>query len=158
MDRVLVKGQVADGRDMGHGLHSQDAERHEQAAKHHKLAAECENSGDEKGAEVHARTARGHAVHTTMHWIDPASLPEASGTLTKFLYNVQGEVEGFLLDGQRQVHFPPHMTAELLKAVKVGEKVTVHGVKPRDVDLLVGVSVTAANGTLIVDHETRSKS
>jgi flagellar biogenesis protein FliO len=49
------------------------------------------------------------------------------------------------------------MSEELLQAVKVGERVTVHGVKPRNVDLLVAASVTAANGTLIVDHETRPR-
>jgi hypothetical protein len=87
-----------------------------------------------------------------MHWIDPQSLAETSGTITKMLFNVHGDVDGFLLDGECQVHFPPHMSTELIKAVNVGEKVKVTGVKPRSVDLLVAASITSASGKVVVDH------
>jgi hypothetical protein len=133
-------------------LHQHVANYHEQAALHHQEAAMAHGVGDGIGADLHAKTARGHAVHAAMHWIDPHSLPETAGTLTKMLFNVHGDVDGFLLDGEHQVHFPPHLSTGLLKAVKVGEKIKVHGVKLRDVALLVAVSITAENGTVIVDH------
>ena len=133
-------------------LHQHVAHYHQQAARHHQEAASAHGAGDDTGADLHAKSALGHSVHAAVHWIDPHSLPETAGTLTKMLFNVQGDVDGFLLDGQHQVHFPPHLSAGLLKAVKVGEKIKVHAVKLRDVDLLVAVSITAENGTVIIDH------
>jgi hypothetical protein len=106
---------------------------------------------------THPKASKGHAIHAAMHWIDPQSLPETTGSITKMLFNVHGDCDGFLLDGKHQVHFPPHMSAELLKAVKVGEQVKVHGVKPRSIDVLVAASVTAANGKMIVDHGPEPK-
>jgi hypothetical protein len=87
-----------------------------------------------------------------MHWIDPASLPETSGTVARFLFNTHGDADGFLLDGGRQVHLPPHLSAELLRKVKVGDKVRVRGVKPRGADLVAAVALTGPKGAEIVDH------
>jgi hypothetical protein len=87
-----------------------------------------------------------------MHWIDPASLPETRGTVARFLFNAHGDSDGFLLDGDRQVHLPPHLSAELLRKVKVGDKVQVRGVKPRGADLVAAVALTGAKGVEIVDH------
>lgn len=42
-----------------------------------------------------------------MHWIDPDQLPETRGTVRRFLLNPHGEPDGFILDRDRQVHFPP---------------------------------------------------
>ena len=109
----------------------------------------------QKAAEDHS--TQGHAIHAAMHWIDPKSLPETAGSITKMLFNVHGDCDGFLLDSDQQVHFAPHMSAELLKAVKVGDKVKVHGVKPRSVELIVAASVTAADGKIIIDHGPQPK-
>ena len=87
--------------------------------------------------------------HATMHWIDPHSLPESEGTLTKFLYNMHGDADGFLLDGEQQVHFPSHMSLALLKSVKVGEIVKIHGVKPRSSAVLVGRGPEPKKPTLL---------
>jgi hypothetical protein len=48
--------------------------------------------------------------------------------------NVRGGVDGILLNGKCQVNFSAHMPAELIRSVKVGEKVKVRGVKPCSVD------------------------
>jgi hypothetical protein len=112
----------------------------------------CHHCGGDKPGEPDKKMEEGHALHAAMHLIDPQSLPNTTGILTKFLYNVHGDSDGFLLDNELQVQFPPHMSTELLKTVKVGERVTVHGVKPRSVDLLVAVSITSANGVVVVDH------
>lgn len=71
-----------------------------------------------------------------MHWIDPDCLPETRGTVTRFLLNPHGEFDGFILDDSRQVHFPPHLSKQLARNVKMGDLVTVRGIKPRGADMV----------------------
>jgi hypothetical protein len=91
-----------------------------------------------------------------MHWIDPNCLPEAKGTVERFLLNPHGEIDGFIMNGAMQapvlVHTPPHMEAELTRHVKVGDAVSVRGLRPRKADLIAAVAVTAANGASIIDE------
>ncbi|WP_407146403.1 hypothetical protein [Bradyrhizobium sp. ORS 86] len=90
-----------------------------------------------------------------MHWIDPNCLPEANGTVERFVLNPHGEVDGFVMTGAMQspvlVHTPPHMEPELTRHVKAGDAVSVRGVRPRKPDLIAAVAVTAANGASIID-------
>ena len=83
-----------------------------------------------------------------MHWIDPACLPETRGKLTQFLSNPHGELDGFILDHARRVHFPPH----LAKHMAIGDRVRIRGVKPRDADIVAAVTLTSARGKEIVDE------
>ena len=55
-----------------------------------------------------------------MHWIDPACLPETKGVVDRFLINPRGDADGLLLKDGKEVHFPPHMSAAILAAVKTG--------------------------------------
>ena len=91
-----------------------------------------------------------------MHWIDPENLPEVVGTIERFVANPDGEVDGFVMIGQRQdyilVHTPPHMGGELTRHMKGGDTIGVRGVKPRGADLLAAVAVTAENGRQIIDE------
>jgi hypothetical protein len=90
-----------------------------------------------------------------MHWIDPDSLPEVSGTIERFVLNPHGEVDGFVMtreDATILVHTPPHLEAELTRHIKSGDRVGVHGVRPRHTDLLAAVAVTAKDGRRIVDN------
>ncbi|WP_345817147.1 hypothetical protein AAGS40_25035 (plasmid) [Paraburkholderia sp. PREW-6R] len=87
-----------------------------------------------------------------MHWIDPACLQETRGTVTQFLLNPHGELDGFILDNDRQVHFPPHLSRPLAKHVSVGDKVRVRGVKPRGADIVAGVLLTSSKGVEILDE------
>ena len=82
---------------------------------------------------------------------------ERSGAVSKFLYNAHGDSDGFLLDGEKQVHFPPHLSAEVLKNVKVGDKVHVHGKTLAAVGLTIAVSITMPGGAKIVDNGPPSK-
>lgn len=86
-----------------------------------------------------------------MHWIDPASLPETRGKVTRFLLNSHGEIDGLVL-GSRQVHFPPHLSKELARHVAPGDQVRVRGIKPRDADIIAAVSLTSKSGVLIRDE------
>jgi hypothetical protein len=90
-----------------------------------------------------------------MHWIDPDSLPEVSGTVERFVLNPHGEVDGFVMTREGSavlVHTPPHMEAELTVHIQKGDHVSVHGVRPRGADLLAAVAVTAKHGRRIVDN------
>jgi hypothetical protein len=132
-------------------LHQSSAGHHEQAAIHHLEAAGYRSSGNSPAASHHARMALGHALHATLPWIDHKSLPHTQGAVAKFFYDQHGAVDGFFLDTGHQIHFTPSMSDDLLKAVKLGDKVKVHGVKVRAFDLMVAASITAANGIEIVN-------
>ncbi|MEZ2141782.1 hypothetical protein AAE026_05610 [Bradyrhizobium sp. DN5] len=90
-----------------------------------------------------------------MHWIDPDSLPEVAGIIERFVLNPHGEVDGFVMrDGHNAilVHTPPQMDGELTRHLKPGDKVGVHGVRPRGAKLLAAISVSTAGGREIVDQ------
>ncbi|MFM0217083.1 MULTISPECIES: hypothetical protein [Paraburkholderia] len=87
-----------------------------------------------------------------MHWIDPTCLQETRGTVSQFLLNSHGELDGLILGNGRQVHFPPHLSGQIVKHISVGDKVRVRGVKPRAADIVAAVQLTSATGVEIVDE------
>jgi hypothetical protein len=87
-----------------------------------------------------------------MHWIDPEYLQETRGTVTQFLLNPQGELDGLILGNNRQVHFPAHLSRQVAKHVSVGDKVRVRGVKPRAANIVAAVQLTSAAGVTILDE------
>lgn len=86
-----------------------------------------------------------------MHRIDPASLNESKHRVRQFVLNQHGEVEGFVSADGEQVHIPPHLGEALTATVKGGDMVYVRGMKPREADVLVAVSIEFANGERIED-------
>jgi hypothetical protein len=138
-------------------LHRHAAEHHELAAQHHRVAGMCHDCCHDDDAAHHAEEASCHAFHAAMHLIEPQSLPEIRGKVTKFLFDFHNDATGFLLDGEHQVHFPHHMSEKLLKNVKVGELVSIHGLKRRGSDTLVAISITTASGVEIVDSELEQR-
>ena len=79
-----------------------------------------------------------------MHWLDPNYLPVTKGTLHQFLLNPHGDADGMILTDGTEIHFPPHMAKEIVAAIHPGQTVTVHGVKPRDANVIAAVSVESA--------------
>jgi len=73
---------------------------------------------------------------------DPAQLPTVTGKVAQYLPTPRGDVDGLLLDDGTEVHFPPHLSAELVFAVKPGDSVTVHGLKARAEPLVDAASIT----------------
>src|SRR6218665_2248341 len=59
-----------------------------------------------------------------------AEAPVVTGRLQRWLPNANGEVDGFLLADGTQVAIAPHLSAELLQAVKPGDSVEVSGWRP----------------------------
>ena len=117
----------------------------------------CVQCDCDKRKSHFSEATQGHSIHAALHWIDPASLVETSGQITKYLMNVEGDIDGFLLDGVQQVHFAPHMSSELVKAVNIGEVVKVRGLKPRGVDLLFAASVVNDHGKAVINHGQKKK-
>lgn len=86
-----------------------------------------------------------------MHWLDPKVLPAVQGRVARFTLNPRGDVDGVLLDDDRQIHVPPHMGAALEKLVSPGDAIEARYVKPRDAAVFAAVSVSDAKGRTIVD-------
>ncbi len=91
-----------------------------------------------------------------MHWIDPQSLPETKGTVTRLLLDPHGDADGLLLDGHLQVHLPPHLSSSIVERVAPGDTVSVRGVKPRGVNMVSAVSIVTAHGDVVVDDGPHS--
>ena len=88
---------------------------------------------------------QGQQLMTSKHEKDTSGKDELSGKVTKFLYNPHGDTDGLLLDGLHQVHYPPHLSADVLTGVKIGDKVTAHGTKTPKTDLFVATSLTCGS-------------
>jgi len=87
-----------------------------------------------------------------MHWIDPASLPESRGKVIHFILNPKGELDGLILNRNRVVHFPPHMSQQVARNLNVGDEVRVRAVRPKGASVLAAVSLTGPNGKEILDQ------
>jgi hypothetical protein len=86
-----------------------------------------------------------------MHWIDPDSLSPLQSKVARFLFNPKGEADGMLLANGTEAHFPPHLSAKVLKKIRVGDAVTLYGVKPRAADMIACVAIDTAEGDRIDD-------
>lgn len=89
-----------------------------------------------------------------MHWIDPEGLPETRGTVSRFLLNPHGEIDGIVLGTRdmRLVHVPPHLSKRIERHVAVGDTIRVRGVKPRGADLIAAVELVTRQGAVILDE------
>ncbi|MBK1657238.1 hypothetical protein E2C05_06650 [Paracraurococcus ruber] len=84
---------------------------------------------------------------------DLAQLPETRGVIARFTLTPRGEVDGFLLQDGTQVHVPPHLSTQLVYALRPGEAVTVRGLRALGAPLVAAVSVAReAGGPPVVDQ------
>ena len=60
---------------------------------------------------------------------DPSQLPATHGTVRFFTLTPRGDVDGFILADGTQVHVPPHLSTQLVAAVRLGDAVTVRGLR-----------------------------
>jgi len=58
-----------------------------------------------------------------------APTEQIGGTVSMYLLNPRGEVDGLLLTDGTQVKFPPHMSADLTSWVKPNEPITAQGLR-----------------------------
>ena len=92
------------------------------------------------------------AVQSGAGVYDASQLPAVQGTVAQYDLTPRGDVDGLLFEDGTEVHFPPHLSTEIVAVVKPGDKVTVHGLKARALPLVQAMSVTAdATGKTVQD-------
>ena len=83
---------------------------------------------------------------------DPAQLPSVRGKVAEYSLSPRGEVDGLILADNTEIHFPPHLGAQLALAVKPGDAVTIHGLRARAVPMVQAMSITNdTTGTIVAD-------
>jgi hypothetical protein len=81
------------------------------------------------------------------------ALPETRGIVERFTLTPIGELDGVMLADGTEVHLPPHLTAQLANAVRVGDSVVVQGYRSPSVPLVVAQSLTDTNtGQTVTDN------
>jgi hypothetical protein len=102
-------------------------------------------------ATLIAAGASGAALAQRGPVYDPAQLPEVKGKVAQYLLTPRGDVDGLLLADGTEVHVPPHVSTQLVFAVKPGDAVTIHGLKAKAAPLVLAASVTNdATGTTVL--------
>jgi hypothetical protein len=84
---------------------------------------------------------------------DSSQLPETKGTVKQYTLTPRGDVDGLILADGTEVKLPPHLTAQIVFAVKPGDAVTVRGLKARALPLIDAASVTNfVTGVTVTDN------
>ena len=83
---------------------------------------------------------------------DPAQLPEVKGKVAQYLLTPRGEVDGLFLADGTEVHVAPHLSTQLVFAVRPGESVTIHGLKAKAAPRVLAASITndASGATVLI--------
>ena len=74
------------------------------------------------------------------------------GTVTQYLMNPYGGVDGLLLQDGTQINFPPHMADELIAIVKPDDQVSIQGEAERDSVLKADVITNSRTGQTVAEH------
>lgn len=84
---------------------------------------------------------------------DNSQLPETHGAVKQYTLTPRGDVDGFLMTDGTQVQLPPHLSTQVVMAVRPGDKVTVKGLRAKALPLIDAASVTNdASGATVVDN------
>jgi len=97
------------------------------------------------GAAVYAQT-------TGPLW-DPAQLPATKGTVKQYTLTPRGDVDGLILNDGTEVKLPPHLTGQIVFAIRPGDAVTIRGLKAFALPLVDAASVTNdVTGATVTDN------
>jgi hypothetical protein len=84
---------------------------------------------------------------------DASQLPETRGIVKQYTLTPRGDVDGLILNDGTEVTLPPHLTNQIVFAVRPGDAVTIRGLKARALPLIEGASVTNfATGVSVMDN------
>ena len=86
--------------------------------------------------------AGGVAIAQNVATYDPAQLPATTGKVAQYSLTPRGDVDGLILQDGTEVHFPPHLGTQLVFVAKPGDSVTIHGLKARNVAMVMAMQVT----------------
>jgi hypothetical protein len=97
------------------------------------------------GAAAYSQTAG-------FQW-DTSQLPETKGTVKQYTLTPRGDVDGLILNDGTEVNLPPHLTGQIVFAVRPGDAVTIRGLRARALPLVDAASVTNdASGATVIDN------
>src|SRR5882724_3099515 len=83
---------------------------------------------------------------------DPSQLPETKGTVKQYTLTPRGDVDGLILNDGTEVNLPPHLSSQVVYAIRPGDAVTVRGLRARVLPLVDAASVmNDATGVSIID-------
>jgi hypothetical protein len=83
---------------------------------------------------------------------DPSQLPATKGTVAQYSLTPRGDVDGVILQDGTEVHLPPHLSTQLVFAVRPGDAVTIHGLKAMALPMVQAMSITNdASGQSVTD-------
>jgi len=74
-----------------------------------------------------------------------AATEQITGTVSQYLMNPNGEVDGLLLSDNTQVKFPPHMSADLTRAVRPNDRIIASGER-EGAQTFHAFTISSANG------------
>ena len=75
-----------------------------------------------------------------------AATEQIAGAVSIYLLNPRGEVDGLLLVDGTQLKFPPHMSADLTRTVRPGDRITAQGVREASPAFTAFTITNATNG------------
>lgn len=92
---------------------------------------------------------------------DPAQLPEMKGKVGQYSLTPNGAVDGLILTDGTEVNLPPHLSTQLVFAVRPGDAVTIRGQKTGTGTNVAAAAVTNdATGATVADtgpHSARQR-
>ena len=84
---------------------------------------------------------------------DSSQLPETRGTIRQYTLTPRGDVDGLILTDGTEVKLPPHLTGQIVFAVRPGDAVSIRGLRARAIPLIDATSITnVATGKGVVDN------
>jgi hypothetical protein len=84
---------------------------------------------------------------------DRSQLPETKGTVKQYTLTPRGDVDGLILNDGTEIKLPPHLTGQIVFAVRPGDAVTVRGLRARAMPLVDAASVqNDASGAVVTDN------
>src|SRR5580700_7718883 len=83
--------------------------------------------------------ATAHAQTVGSPW-DASQLPETRGIVKQYTLTPRGDVDGLILNDGTEVTLPPHLTSQIVFAVRPGDAVTIRGLKARALPLIEAAS------------------
>ena len=77
---------------------------------------------------------------------------DVTGTVKAFTLTPIGEIEGLILTNGTEIHVPPHLTEQVVSAVRSGEAVAVRGWNTGVPNFIVAAALTGQRGQSVVDQ------
>jgi hypothetical protein len=85
----------------------------------------------------------------------PVAFGTISGTISRFLTNPEGDVDGFILADGALIHFPPHMSSQLVALVHQGDAVRIVGMRDGAGDMRAQQITSERTGQQLADQPPR---